>query len=101
MASIRKRLTRAGERRYDVRWRDALGRDRCKTFSAERDARRFKIDVERRAQLGALYQAEPVTFAEFVDQWLENYETRVRGSSYERAVQALRAVWRPERLSPA
>ena len=58
----------------------------------ERDARRFKTDVERRAQLGALYHAEPVTFAEFVDQWLENYEARVRRSSYERAVQALRAV---------
>ncbi len=92
MASIRKRLTRAGERRYEVRWRDALGRDRCKTFSTERDARRFKTDVERRAQLGMLYYADPVTFAEFVDRWLEHYEARVRRSSYERAVQALRAA---------
>src|SRR6266508_624241 len=92
MASIRKKRTGGGERRFEVRWRDGLGADRSKTFTTERDARRFKVDVERRAQLGGLYDAGPVSFAEFVDGWLERYEGQVRPSTYQRAVQALRTV---------
>jgi integrase len=91
VASIRRCRTQSGIR-YEVRWRDALGRDRSQRFNLERDARRFKVDVERRAQLGLLYEAGPVTFAEFVDGWLDRFEPRVRRSSYERAVQALRAL---------
>jgi integrase len=92
MASIRKKLTGAGARRFEVRWRDAVGRDRCKTFATERDARRFKVDVERRAQLGSLYDAGPTSFAEFLEGWLGRYEQRVRPATYDRGVQALRQV---------
>jgi integrase len=90
VASVRRRVTRGGERRYEVRWRDALGRSRSRTFVQQRDALRFKTETERRQQLGQLYQAEPLTFIEFLNAWLERYEQRVRDSTYERARQTLK-----------
>ena len=46
-----------------------------------------------------LYHADPVTFAEFVDRWLEHYEARVRRSSYERGRSSTSGGWRPKRIS--
>lgn len=90
MASIRKYKTAKGEPRFEVRWRDSRGRERCKTFKLLADARRHRIDVERRQQLGPLYEAQPERFGDFLDGWLARYEQTVRPSTYERVVQALR-----------
>jgi integrase len=90
VASIRKYKTAKAESRWEVRWRDALGRDRCKTFKLRADARTFSIDVERRQQLGPLYDARAEYFGDFLEGWLERYERRVRPSRYDRGVQALR-----------
>ena len=92
MASVRRKATSSGQRRYEVRWRDAGGRDRCRTFSQLRDAQRFKVEAERRRQLGGLYDAEPEGFGEFLGRWLGWYEHQVRPSTYERSRQALRQV---------
>jgi integrase len=86
MASIRKRRGR-----FEVRWRDGRGQ-RSRTFIRRADAERFKVDVERKAQLGSLYEAEPVLFSDFLAGWLDRYHQRVRRSTYERGVQALRSV---------
>jgi integrase len=64
------------------------------------------LNVERRAQLGSLYEAEPVFFSDFLDGWLQRYELTVRDSTYARAVQALRAVpelgrWRVHEIRAA
>lgn len=69
MASIRKRRGR-----FEVRWRDGRGQ-RSRTFTRKADAVRFKVDVERQAQLGALYEAEPVFFSDFLDNWLEGFSS--------------------------
>jgi integrase len=92
MASIRKYRTGGGAKRWEVRWRDGRRRDKCKTFPAERDAKRFRTEIERKQQLGVLYDAPAETFGEFLDGWLERYETAVRPSTYARAVEALRHV---------
>ena len=76
VASIRKRRGR-----FEVRWRDGGGQ-RSRTFTRKADADRFKVEVERQAQLGSLYEAEPVFFS---DGWLERFEQRVRPSTYARA----------------
>ncbi len=73
MASIRPYRTAKGERRYDVRYRDADGRDRSRTFSVHKDAQAFKLDVERRRQAGGLYQAAPERFREVSQAWLERF----------------------------
>ena len=86
MASIRKRRGR-----FEVRWR-ASGRQRSKTFTRKRDADRFKVEIERRAQLGSLFEADPVRFGDYVDSWLDRQEQRVRVSTDERYRQALSAV---------
>ena len=86
MASIRKR-----HRRFEVRWRDGRGQ-RSRTFTRKADADRFKIEVERQAQLGGLYEPEPVFFADFLDAWLERFRQRVRPSTYARGCQALQTV---------
>src|SRR3954466_10045221 len=86
MASIRKRRAR-----FEVRWRDGR-RQRSRTFTRRADADRFKVDVERQAQLGSLYEAAPVFFSDFLDGWLERFRQRVRPSTYARGVQALQTV---------
>jgi integrase len=100
VASIRKRRGR-----FEVRWRDGRGQ-RSRTFTRKADAVRFKVEVERQAQLGALYQAEPVLFSDFLDGWLERFQQRVRPSTYARGVQALRTVhelgrWRVHEIRAA
>jgi integrase len=90
VASIRKYKSAKGEPRFEVRWRDARGRGRCKTFKLNGDARRFRVDVERRQQLGPLYDAKAEHFGIFLEGWLTRYEQRVRPSTYECGVQALR-----------
>jgi hypothetical protein len=90
VASIRKYKTANAESRFEVRWRDARGHDRCKTFKLSADAKRFRVDVERRQQLGPLYDAKAEFFGDFLEGWLARYEQRVRRSTYERGVQALR-----------
>jgi hypothetical protein len=61
MAYVRRRQTDAGPR-FDVCWREN-GRDRSRTFTFRKDAERFRVEVERRVQLGALYEAPPMTLA--------------------------------------
>ncbi|HEY1366232.1 MAG TPA: site-specific integrase [Gaiellaceae bacterium] len=85
MASIRSYRTVRGERRYEVRYRDASGRDRSRSFSAHKDAQVFKLDVERRRQAGMLYEAAPERFSRLASAWLERYQVgaagRIRPSS--------------------
>jgi hypothetical protein len=73
VASIRAYDTAKGERRYEVRYRDAGGRDRSRVFSARKDAQAFKVDVERRHQAGILYQAPPERFGEVAQAWLDRF----------------------------
>lgn len=73
-----------------MRWRDAAGRDRSKAFGREGDAKRFKVDIERRQQLGPLYDARRVLFGEFFAGWRERYELRVRPATFERGMQAMK-----------
>ena len=65
MASIRSYGTANGERRYEVRYRDATAAQRSRAFSAHKDAQAFKLDVERRQQAGLLYQAAPERFGDY------------------------------------
>jgi integrase len=100
VASIRKRRGR-----FEVRWRDGRGQ-RSRTFTRRGDAERFKVEVERKAQLGGLFEAEPAFFSDFLDGWLGRFEQRVRPSTYERGVQALRTVqelgrWRVHEIRAA
>src|SRR5256885_6419464 len=100
VASIRKRRGR-----FEVRWRDGRGQ-RSRTFTRKADALRFKVEVERKAQLGSLYEAGPVVFSDFLDGWLERFQQRVRPSTYARGVQALRTVrelgrWRVHEIRAA
>jgi integrase len=97
VASIRPR-----RRRFEVRWRDGRGQ-RSRTFTYKRDAERFKVEVERQAQLGSLFEPAPAFFADFLRGWLERYAQQVRPSTYERATQALTTVhelgrWRVHEL---
>ena len=98
MASIRAYETAKGERRYEVRYRENGTRDRSRVFSAHRDARAFKLDVERRHQAGVLYQAPPERFGVVAQAWLERYvigaagRVRPRPRSIRIAEDCLRAL---------
>jgi integrase len=73
MASIRPYLTAKGERRYEVRYRDHANKDRSRVFSVHRDAKAFRLDVERRHQAGLLYQAPPERFGTVAQAWLDRF----------------------------
>lgn len=73
MASISPYRTANGDRRYEVRYRDAVGRNRSRAFSVQKDALAFKVDVERRRQAGILFQALPESFGEVAQAWLERF----------------------------
>jgi integrase len=79
MASIRSYRTAKGERRYEVRYRNASGRDRSRAFSTHKDARAFKLDIERRRQAGTLYEAAPERFSRVASAWLERYQVGAAG----------------------
>lgn len=73
MASIRPYVTAKGERRYEVRYRDGSHRERSRVFSVHKDAKAFKLDIERRHQAGLLYQAPPERFGVIATGWMERY----------------------------
>jgi integrase len=79
VASIRAYRTGAGQRRYEVRYRDHSSRERSRVFSVQKDARAFKLDIERRAQAGVLYQAAPERFVDVAAAWLERYVVGAAG----------------------
>jgi integrase len=79
MASIRSHRTSAGERRYEVRYRDGDGRHRSRCFSLAKDAQAFKLDVERKRQAGILYQPRAERFGDYVSSWLERFERGAAG----------------------
>jgi hypothetical protein len=90
VASIRRYVTQRGDRRWEARWRDAAGRDRSKVFHREGDAKRYRVDVERKQQLGPLYDAQRVLLGDFFVGWRERYEQRVRPATFERGMQAIK-----------
>jgi integrase len=79
VASIRPYLTASGERRYEVRYRDQSNRERSRVFSVHRDAKAFRLDVERRRQAGLLYEAPPERFGDLAAAWLERYTVGAAG----------------------
>jgi integrase len=67
MTYVRRRKTDGGPR-FDVCWRED-GHDRSRTFTFRKDAERFRVEVERRLQLGVLYEAPPITLAAARESW--------------------------------
>lgn len=91
MASITRRTTQQGERRYDVRYRGPTGRVHTKTFRLLDDARRHASKVERDLLTGAYIdpKASRATFAEWWTEWWPSTvnlrpSSRARDESYYR-----------------
>ena len=84
MAYVESYRLRDGRKRYRARWIGVDRRPRSRTFALKKDANRFVLEQERRASLGALYQAPPETFRQFLGGWLERYALRVRPSTLAR-----------------
>src|SRR5437764_13746192 len=85
MAHVESYRLGDGSKRYRARWIGAGGRERSRTFVLKKDADWFVLEQQRRASLGALYQAPPETLGEFAVGWLDRYALRVRLSSLDRA----------------
>jgi integrase len=86
MAYVRRRNSADGIR-FDVCWREN-GRDRSRTFTFRKDAERFRTEVERRAQLGALYEAPPITLAAARESWKERWQIGKAASTVQRKDEA-------------
>jgi integrase len=89
MAHVESYRLRDGSRRYRARWVGADGRDRSRSFVLKKDADRFVLEQQRRASLGALYQAPSETLGDFVAGWLDRYALRVRPSTLARVREVL------------
>jgi integrase len=69
------------------------GRYRWQTVGPrKRDAELLRDELNRRAALGTLYPAPPLTFAEFVEDWLERYRQRVRPATLASCVDSLKRL---------
>lgn len=90
MASRRYRTSRSGEVGVEVRWRDAAGRSRSRSFPEKprRDWQVFLADLERRQRLGPLYEAPSELFGEFYRGWVERVKQPLAESTHEKAVEA-------------
>lgn len=86
MAYVRRRKTNAGPR-FDVCWREN-GRERSRTFTFRRDAERFRVEVDRRMQLGSLYEAPPITLAAARESWKERWQIGKAASTIKRKDEA-------------
>jgi integrase len=89
MAHVETYRLRDGNKRYRARWEGPDGRARSRSFVLKKDAERFVLEQQRRASLGALYQAPPQTLGEFLVGWLDRYALRVRASTLARVRQVL------------
>lgn len=87
MAYVRRRTTSAGPR-FDVCWREG-GRHRSRTFMFRKDAERFRTELERRAQLGVLFEVPPVT----LDEWWDGYVERWSVGKADGTVARRTEVW--------
>ena len=85
MAHVESYRLRDGSKRYRARWIGVDGRERSRSFVLKKDADRFILEQQRRASLGALYQAPPETLGEFAAGWFDRYALRVRPSTLDRA----------------
>ena len=91
MATIVKRLTEAGDFRYDVRYRDPAGIQRKQTFRRRKDADRFLATTEADKVRGEWIDPTHgrITFAEWWDRWWPTTvnlrpSSRARDESYAR-----------------
>ena len=89
MAHVESYRLRDGGKRYRVRWLGPDGRAHSRSFVLKKDADRFVLEQQRRASLGALYQAPSETFGDFVAGWLDRYAMRVRPSTLARVREVL------------
>jgi integrase len=87
MAYVRRRTTAAGHR-FDVCWREKA-RHRSRTFTFRKDAERFRVEVERRSQLGPLFEAPPAT----LDEWWTGYLDRWSVGKADGTVRRRVEVW--------
>ncbi len=89
MAHLESYRLRDGSKRYRARWLGPDGRAHSRSFALKKDADRFVLEQQRRASLGALYQAPSETFGDFVAGWLDRYAMRVRPSTLVRVREVL------------
>ena len=85
MAHVETYRLQDGRKRYRARWIGVDGRERSRSFALKKDADLFVLEQQRRASLGALFQAPPETLGEFAAGWIDRYAMRVRASTLERA----------------
>src|SRR5437870_3254813 len=71
MASIERRKTKAGDPRYDVRYRTPSGATRTKTFRTRRDADKFASTTESDKARGDWIDPALAreTFREYAERW--------------------------------
>ena len=74
MASLNKRRTEAGVRRYDIRYRTPSGGVRTRTFRTLRDAERFAATVEADKLRGAWVDPRDAsrTLADIAGEWIKS-----------------------------
>lgn len=90
MAYVETYKLGSGAKKYRTVWRAPNGKKRSKSFGRMKDANRYRLEVERKAELGELYEAAPETFGAFLSGWLVRYRQRVRASSYHRTLEVLK-----------
>jgi integrase len=94
---IRRKTTKAGEARYEVRMRGPDGREFSRTFRTKKEAVRF--EAAQRTELAAGSWVDPaagrITFGEWADDWLATAGLTWRVRTAEKHRLAIGVHWRP------
>jgi integrase len=79
---IFKRITGAGETRYEVSYIDSDGRQRWRTVSTLTEARRLRAELVTRVAGGDRVAPSKATLEEFAAEWLAQQRPRLRASTH-------------------
>lgn len=123
MAYLESYKLGCGVKKYRTVWRTPEGKKQSRSFDRKRDAQTFKVEIERRTQLGDLFTERPLSFGEFVglkwtnekgvhvdgdspSSWIARYQPTVRAGSFKRRSETFRylAEFLPltfDRVTPA
>ncbi len=79
---IFKRITRAGESRYEVMFYDSDRRPRWRTAATLTEARLLRAELVTRVASGERLTISKVTFEQFAEEWLAQQQPRLRASTH-------------------
>lgn len=90
-----KRVTSSGSTKYDVQYVDSDGKTRWRVTESLREAKLLRAELVSKVGRGERIVPTKVALSDYIEQWLETQEARLRPKTYEGYSNALRLHVKP------